>query len=153
MKYQGYKGSRSDEWGTDKLLFEHLNELYRFNLDVAATRKNHLCKRYFTLKSDALKQPDWKGMCWLNPPFSIARPFFEQARFYRVVAIYKACNLETALWQDVIFPHAVWVCFIRGRTEYIKPTKNKNGVPFGSALIGFNVGCKVGHLGETRYRK
>jgi phage N-6-adenine-methyltransferase len=132
-----FKGVRSDEWQTPKEIFEPLNAQYHFTCDLAASKKNKKLKKYF---SDSLNT-DWSTeIGWLNPPFSQASLFIKKCVGNKVVVIYKAANPETILWQDVIFPNADWICFIRGRTNYINHERKKlNGVSFGSALIGFGV--------------
>jgi phage N-6-adenine-methyltransferase len=60
----------NDEWETPQALFDRLNAIYNFTLDVCATPENAKCKRYFTQADDGLKQ-DWsKEICWMNPPYS-----------------------------------------------------------------------------------
>ena len=56
-----------------------------------------------------------------------------------MVAIYKATNLETKTWQGAILPHCDGVLFLKGRTEYVRPDEKGGGVPFGSAIIFYNV--------------
>lgn len=143
-----YKGNRRDDWRTDPELWNALDELYGFTIDLAANAKNAKCKRFIDDKRDALAL-DWaneigNGCGWLNPPFSKATPFFEHCGDASLVAIYKASNLETSVWQDLILPLADWVFFLKARVNYLdhkgKPTKS---VPFGSALIGYRCDFKL----------
>lgn len=64
----GLKSSNTDEWPTPRYVFEKLDQEFHFDLDVCATDTNHKVDRYFTKKTDGLKQ-DWKGVCWMNPPY------------------------------------------------------------------------------------
>lgn len=139
-----YEGSRCDEWGTPPELIAALN-LKADTLDVCASAENHKFPQYWTKEDDCLEK-DWprEQWCWMNPPFSKALRFFEKAakeaaKGSKVIAIYKASNLEAKVWQEVIFPHASAILFIKGRTNYVIDGKGSKGVPFGSAIIYFNM--------------
>ena len=60
--------SKSDEWETPQALFDQLNAKYHFDLDVCALPENAKCQRFFSPEENGLKQ-DWKGRCWMNPPY------------------------------------------------------------------------------------
>jgi len=74
----------------------------------------------------------------MNPPFSKAYEMFNH--FFKSVksgvAIYRCDNLETKIWQDVIFPNATWIFIPGGRVCY--EGMKGSGSRFPSALIGFN---------------
>ena len=60
----------NDEWETPQELFNRLNKLYNFTIDVCATHENAKCKRYYTKSEDGLIQ-DWSNeIVWMNPPYS-----------------------------------------------------------------------------------
>ena len=64
--------AQSVEWGTPQALFDKLHAEFDFTLDVAASKLNHKCERYFTKEQDGLKQ-DWAGeRCFMNPPYGYA---------------------------------------------------------------------------------
>lgn len=56
-------------YSTPAKLFSLMNDEFNFTLDVCANSENNKCKNYFTEEDDGLKQ-DWKGVCWMNPPFN-----------------------------------------------------------------------------------
>ena len=150
-----YKGSRMDNWRTPSGLWIELDDLYHFKLDLAADKTNAKCDNFFHPGNNSL-DINWASWTlspqWLNPPFSMATEFFQKAAdcHNKMVAIYKCSNLETALWQDIILPNADWVCFLRGRVNYENPDGTpSNQVPFGSALIGYNVPSLCNHLGRV----
>lgn len=60
-----------DEYPTPEWLFKPVDEHFQFEVDVAANKSNSLCKKFFAIKDDGLKQ-DWTQFksCWCNPPFS-----------------------------------------------------------------------------------
>lgn len=148
-----YEGKRSDLWGTPSELFNDLDDLYDFQWDLAANEKNSCCVSYFDEQDDSLSI-DWNdlaGISWLNPPFSKAGQFFKKCgdSENEIIAIYKMSNLEAKVWQDQILAKADWVCFLRGRVNYEENGVVIPNVPFGSALIGYRVYCKVKHLGRV----
>ena len=59
-------------------MFSRLNDIYDFDLDVAATEQNKMCDLYFTKENDALGL-SWEGRCWCNPPYSCAGEFVKKA--------------------------------------------------------------------------
>ena len=150
-----YKGSRCDEWGTPPELLQAIG--LTDALDVCASAENHKFPNYWTKEDDCLSR-DWPldQWCWMNPPFSQANAFFKKAaneaeRGVRIMAIYKASNLEIKTWQEVIFPTASAILFLNKRTEYIGG--GGKGVPFGSAIIYFNMVPVVDmkHLGTLLF--
>lgn len=56
------------EYSTPLSLFEPLQKEFNLEVDVCASEFNHKCNTYYTKEDDAL-QKDWKGNCWMNPPF------------------------------------------------------------------------------------
>ena len=67
---KAYFTSNSDEWATPKLLFEKLNDEFRFTLDPCATETNHTCEKYYTIEDNGLSK-SWMGeVVFCNPPYS-----------------------------------------------------------------------------------
>ncbi len=56
------------DWDTPQVLFDKLNEEFKFEYDLAASNKNTKCDKFFSKEDDGLKQK-WNGVCWLNPPY------------------------------------------------------------------------------------
>lgn len=140
-----YDGPRNDEYETPPDLFKKLSEVYIFTLDAAATEETKKADKFFSLEENALSQ-SWRTerIAWLNPPFSQAKEFFKKCRYEakqgtKIIAIYKASNLENSTWQDYIFPSASYLKFIKGRTNYCLDGQPTKGVQFGSVLIYYNV--------------
>jgi site-specific DNA-methyltransferase (adenine-specific) len=57
-------------WQTPKYIFDAISEDYGpFDIDLFASEKNALCKRYFTETNSAFSNP-WNGKnLWANPPY------------------------------------------------------------------------------------
>lgn len=60
--------AESTEWETPHDLFKYLDDEFHFTIDVCATGSNTKCREFYSPEQDALKQ-DWKGVCWMNPPY------------------------------------------------------------------------------------
>lgn len=58
-------------WSTPQEFFDELDKEYNFTLDVCATSENTKCKAFFSPEIDGLQQ-EWKGTCWMNPPYGRA---------------------------------------------------------------------------------
>ena len=128
-----------DDWETPQWLFDKLNYQYEFDFDCCASEDNQKCDQYST----DFKQWDINHfnnhICWMNPPFSKSKEMF--THFFKVVkkgvTIYRCDNLETALWQEIIFPKADWILIPKGRISY--EGKEGKGSRFPSALIGIGL--------------
>jgi hypothetical protein len=123
-------------WETPKELWDILDSHYHFEFDCCANRDNSKTLMY---SDDFLKVRHPIFPSWMNPPFSKAKEMF--THFFQVVpegvAIYRCDNMETKLWQEIIFPNATWIFIPATRIKY----KGFDGYcsRFPSALIGLNV--------------
>ena len=126
-----------DEWETPDWIFNPLLEQYKISFDCCASELNYKAPYPKEDFLDIVEVND--RVCWMNPPFSKAWIMFQH--FFKVVtkgiAIYRADNFETGIWQKVIFPNATWVFIPDHRVSY--EGLDGDGARFPSALIGFNV--------------
>ena len=135
---KGLFSSKDQTWETPIEFFNKLDDIFKFELDVAASDDNHKCDRYYTEETDGLAQ-DWKGVCWMNPPYGrhqikwIEKASEEADKGATVVCLIPA-RPDTKVWQNIIFPNASAICFIRGRLKF---GNSKDSAPFPSALIVF----------------
>lgn len=66
--------SASAEWETPQNVFDYLNKIYKFQLDVCATDENHKCSAYFTKENDGLSYA-WHKVAeraFMNPVYGNA---------------------------------------------------------------------------------
>lgn len=74
------------QWGVEPrlALFDKLNAIFQFDVDMAATPKQSLCPEYVTPYDDALSFPwedEFDGFTvFCNPPFSKKAEFLQQGR-------------------------------------------------------------------------
>ena len=68
--------SKKYDWATPWPLFRELDARFGpFELDVCATAHNAKCKKFFSPEDDGLNQV-WHGVCWMNPPYGRALPYW-----------------------------------------------------------------------------
>lgn len=60
------------EWETPPDFFTELDKEFGFTLDVCATKENAKCQNFYTKETNGLAQ-EWKGICWMNPPYGDAQ--------------------------------------------------------------------------------
>lgn len=138
---QGYMPqSETVEWATPSDLFNRLNEQHRFDLDVAASSSNHLCKEWFGLdhpdesRRDGLSA-DWYGHVWCNPPYGrvIKDWVLKASQHHDLVVMLLPARTDTKWFHDIVLPNAS-VTFIKGRLKF---GGGHSPAPFPSMLVEF----------------
>lgn len=128
----------SDEWYTPKDILDALGE---FDLDpcAAVVPLWKTANVQYDKFDDGLSKK-WEGRVWLNPPYS--RPLIEQ--FVKrmtehnngIMLTFNRC--DTKLFQDIIFPKAAGILFLKGRIKFYTPDGKQGGTPgCGSVLVAF----------------
>lgn len=128
--------SKTDQWETPQWLFDELNEEFDFTLDVCATPDNAKCEKFFSPEVNGLGQ-DWKGVCWLNPPYGreigkwIEKAYTESQKGATVVCLVPS-RTDTRWWHDYCIKGEIR--FLKGRLKF---GNSKNSAPFPSAIVIF----------------
>jgi len=141
--------STKQEWKTPDNVFDPLDEEFHFDIDLAADKTNHKCKRYFSEKNNALIK-DWRGTCWLNPPFGNkygtikdwVRKSYEESMKNNIIVMLIPTRTNTNWWSEYVMKSKE-IRFIRGRPKF---GDSKHGLPQPLAIIVFKR-----HTGETQY--
>ena len=137
MITSGLMTSTTDEWATPQGLFDKLNAVFNFTLDVCATPDNTKCAKYFTKEQDGLKQ-DWGGaVIWCNPPYGreIGKWVELCAKHRGVAVMLVPARTDTRWWHDYINGNPdAQVRFLKGRLKF---GNSKNSAPFPSAIVIF----------------
>lgn len=146
--------SPGDEWRTPPFVFEYMDRIHQFQVDLAATFDNALCASYYDRESDALAHEWHRGAVvgWLNPPYSSIDPWLEKARNeagrgFTTVCLIPAPNGEK-VYHKHVFGVASEVMWIEGRLAFIGlDGKPRAGNSRGSVLVTY----RAYDLGHTRY--
>lgn len=138
-RFQGRSEIGKNEWLTPP---EILSKLGKFDLDPCApvNRPWPTAVKHYTEADDGLRQP-WVGRVYCNPPYDVKLI----GRFIRRCVEHGNCialtfaRTDTKLFQDLVFPNAYGLLFIRGRLAFFHST----GQPAGNAgapsvLIAFD---------------
>lgn len=126
--------SATDLHATPQDFFDKMNAEFGFELDVCATAENAKCAKFYTKADDGLKQ-EWKGVCWMNPPYgreigAWMRKANESAMGGAVVVCLVPARTDTRWWHEYAINHEIR--FIRGRLKF---GNAKNSAPFPSAVV------------------
>lgn len=135
--------SKSNEWGTPQELFDKLDSIFHFTLDVASTKENAKCKQYFTIEDDGLSQ-SWSGQTfWMNPPYGReigkwVKKAYESALIPGTAGVILVpSRTDTSWWHNYCMKGDIY--FIRGRLKFVSDSLEKpQPAPFPSALIKFD---------------
>ena len=128
-----------DEYPTPDWLYQPLNEVFHFEVDVAANSHNHKCKKFFNAQQDGLKQ-DWTkfNSVWCNPPFSSIGDWvqkgYEAALTGTNVAIVSMTNSETRWFQEYCW--CADLLLVNGRVQFNNAAEANR---FGSIVILFHL--------------
>lgn len=131
--------SEKHTWETPQDFFEEIDNIFKFNLDCCAEQETAKVKEFYSKEQDALQQ-DWHGVVWCNPPYGreqikfINKALDEHKKHDSTVVLLIPARPDTKVWQDIIFPNANQVCFIRGRLKFGGAEYN---APFPCALVVF----------------
>ena len=127
--------SKRDNWETPKTLFDNLNNVYHFNVDLCADDNNHLCDEYYTEKNSCLDKDIRGKVIYCNPPYSREMyKFIEKCyklSFYNTVVMLLPARTDTKWFHDFIYNKAE-IRFIKGRLRF---SNSKNVATFPSMIV------------------
>lgn len=116
--FEGRTSTGKDEWLTPP---EIVKALGHFDLDPCAPINApwRLADHCYTIANDGLVQP-WLGRVFCNPPYSqkSMAAFTRRCITHRNVILLTFARTDTRLFQDLIFPNATAILFIRGRLRF-----------------------------------
>jgi phage N-6-adenine-methyltransferase len=142
---EAFVSSKKMDYSTPILFFDALNSVFGFETDLAASPENALCPKYYTESEDALTK-EWRGVCWLNPPYGRALPRFvakasseAMQKNTTIVMLIPARPdrlwWEKYIWRGDLIAASVDLCFVRGRLKF---GEEVNQAPFPSAVVIFS---------------
>lgn len=124
----GMYSSDKDDWGTPQWLFDRVDNVFHFNIDVCASAWNAKCETWIGEDYNALLHT-WQDrishqpiMGWMNPPYGrsianwISKLYLEWEQGAQFVALLPA-RTDTLWFQYYL--HAAWgILFLKGRLRY-----------------------------------
>jgi len=155
------------DYETPPDLFKLLDDEFHFECDLAASKENAKCAKYFDVQSDALDPFNvWEGVCFLNPPFGVPGKVSQIERGYRmarwmrkavlcshvngatIVALIPA-RTDTRWFLDYVNPYAE-IRFVNRRLRFGTPDgKKPKSATFPSIVAIFRPRPKPEPEGET----
>jgi site-specific DNA-methyltransferase (adenine-specific) len=130
--------SSSDEWVTPDLLYNKLNEEFKFDLDPCSTDENAKCIEHFTKEDNGLSK-DWRGRrVFCNPPYSeinkwVEKAYYETCKDNTLVVMLIPSRTDTKYFHNFIY-NRTEIRFIKGRLKF---SNSKNSAPFPSMVVIF----------------
>ena len=109
----------SDNWETPKELYDELDAEFDFDFDPCPINTSEI-----TPDKDGLLI-DWGKRNFINPPYSrklkeaFVKRAVEMAERGKLCVCLLPVSTSTALFHDVIQPHATEIRFLRGRVKFI----------------------------------
>ena len=135
----------SDDWYTPKWIIDTLGP---FDCDPCAppieVRPYQIAPIAYTKQDDGLAH-EWQGTVWMNPPYSrvLLRQFCEKMAAYGNGIALLVNRQDNLLWQEVIFPSAKSMIFMRHRVKFIRPDGTTGSPFFGSCLVAWGDECDL----------
>jgi hypothetical protein len=132
-----------DEWYTPRWIIEALGP---FDCDPCAApgsvRPFQIAPVCWTKDDDGLHKC-WNGIVFMNPPYSREplRSFCEKLANHGNGIALLVNRQDNLLWQDVIFPTAKSMIFMRHRVKFIRPDGSGGSPFFGSCLVAWGDEC------------
>lgn len=138
--------SKTDLWSTPQSLFNELNEVYHFTLDVCALPCNAKCSKYFTPNDDGLMQSWSNHIVWCNPPYGYAirhwvKKAYDESMNHTKIVMLLPARTDTMWFHDYILDKAE-ITFIRGRLTFGDASYP---APFPSMLVFYNLSRYIPH--------
>lgn len=146
--------TRRDDWGTPRDLFDSLNSVFNFDVDLAADPTNALCTDYCSVEdgdngffdcSSKVFEHLIDRWCWCNPPYSdqyggLPKWITEiRERVPKALVLIPAAP-GNQWWHRVVWSNASSITFIRGRLQFEGAPQ---GAQFDSVLLAVGRNASV----------
>jgi len=122
------------DWETPHELFQKLDSVFGFDVDLCADTRNSKCEKFYSVYNSAFDNLPWRSESnWMNPPYGRGiGAWIEGASVSNCVCLLPA-RVETK-WFQTVWEKASAVCFIRGRLKFVGA---KSCAPFPSCIAVF----------------
>lgn len=145
--------SKKVDYSTPISLFKPLAEEFNLKIDICATKENAKLDTYWTIEDDALKQ-EWKGNCWMNPPFSrdlnkwVKKLHNDTIKYGGTKVCLIPVRSNTKWWNEVI--KDAEVRFVIGEVNF---NDEKRGLWLPMCILIFGEKAKAGTFSTIIYKK
>lgn len=145
-KFTGKFESAKQDWETPIGLFNTINDRFKFTFDLAASKENSKCNKFFSREEDSISR-SWSGLgcCWLNPPYGDTS---KNKLSCWIKKAYQETEKDETLWVSLLIPartNTKWfleyclkkafeISFIIGRPKFGGAT---HGLPQPLVLVTF----------------
>ena len=128
MINSGLYTSNKDDWSTPQWLFDKLNSVFHFTLDVCANQQNRKCSDWFGQHDgyfiNGLTE-EWSGqMCFMNPPYGreigkwAEKAWLESCKDNTVVVGLLPARTDTKWFHKYIARENIVMGIIKGRVSF-----------------------------------
>jgi len=139
--------TKKDDYETPQDLFDVLNKVFHFHLDVACDDDNCKCPIGYTEEDNSLDTDwvDWASscqpcVCWCNPPYSnwaeFAKKACEEREKGATVVMLIPPRTDSKAWHEYIM-QADEVIQLKGRVSFVVDGKPMTGNTVGSVVVVF----------------
>lgn len=134
--------SKKMDYVTPDYLYNPLNDIFDFQIDLAADSNNFKCKKQFFNEKDDSLSFNWEFnecWCWLNPPYGrhlckwVEKSYISNINYNTKFCLLIPARTDTNYFHEFI-TKANLIIFLRGR---IKFDGCKYNAPFPSQLVFF----------------
>jgi len=128
------------KWQTPKWFFSLFDEKYSFEWDMAASKRNRLCKKYVNKTTDSTSF-EWPGnsSLWCNPPYDSRQLHkwfsrgWEAARNGSTVVFLVHGRTDTIWFHEWAVRGTVY--FVRARMRFLYRDQETDAAPFPSLVV------------------
>jgi phage N-6-adenine-methyltransferase len=128
-----YTETRRDDWETPDSLFRSLDEVFHFEVDLAASAENTKCLKYIAISDDDNGFFDFTrqdfieimgtGWAWCNPPYGadfggLEKWITEIASKVPGAVVLIPAAPGNKWWHRVVWPKATSITFLKGRLTF-----------------------------------
>lgn len=113
----------TDDWITPQWILDALGGWQDFELDPCAAIEQPwpTAKTMWTIRYNGLVHK-WRGRVWLNPPYGRqAAVWLQRLLAHGTGTALVFARTETAMFHDLVCPHASALLFLRGRIRFCRP--------------------------------
>lgn len=130
--------SDKEDWETPQYFFDNLNNEFHFTLDPCASKYNHKCDKYFTIKENGLDQ-DWSNnIVFCNPPYGrkiykwVEKAYNEFKKGNTTIVLLIPSRTDTKYFHDFLYNKVnIELRFIKGRLKF---SNSNSCAPFPSLV-------------------